>query len=388
MSEGRRPTVKIARRSLLLGALGVGVAGLACGAPGPGAVSPSSRGVEAPPRRTPKKVLILGGTSFLGPEIVEVARARGHTLTLFNRGKTNPQLFPNIEKLHGDRRKSDLDALKGRTWDVVIDTSGYFPREVTESATLLRDAKQYVFISSISVYDAPPPGGVDESGAVGKLEDPSVEKIDGKTYGPLKAACERAAEAAMPEKVTVIRPGLIVGPRDPTDRFTYWPVRLDAGGEVIAPGGPSDPVQVIDVRDLAAWIVTVFEEGHVGVYNAVGPAKPMGMGELLDGMKSALGSAATLTWVDEAFLASQKVSPWSDMPVWMGSGEDVGMARVSSARAIAKGLTFRPLGDTARDTLEWWKGQSEERRAKPNGWISRDREREVLAGFKAQRRGG
>ncbi|MBX3225421.1 MAG: NAD-dependent epimerase/dehydratase family protein [Labilithrix sp.] len=334
------------------------------------------------------KVLILGGTSFLGPAIVEVAQARGHMLALFNRGQTNPQRFPNVETLHGDRTKSELDALRGRTWDVVIDTSGYFPRAVTESATLVRDAKQYIFISSISVYAAPPQGGVDENGAVGELEDPSVETIGGETYGPLKAACERAAEAAMPGKVTVIRPGLIVGPGDPTDRFTYWPVRLDAGGEVMAPGSPSDPVQIIDVRDLAAWIVTVFEDGHTGVYNAVGPAKPIGIRELLDATKSALGSPATLTWVDEDFLASQKVSPWSDMPVWVGAGEDAGMARVSSARAIDKGLTFRPIGDTARDTLEWWKRQSDERRAKPGGWISRDREREVLTAFKAPRRAG
>ncbi len=384
MFQRRRAAIETSRRSFLLGALALGGAGIACGPTGAGAASPSGKASDTPRSRTPKKVLILGGTSFLGPEIVEIAQARGHTITLFNRGKTNPQLFPNVEKLHGDRKKSDLGALKGRTWDVVVDTSGYFPRHVTESAGLLRDAKQYIFISSISVYDKPPPGGVDENGAVGKLKDPTVEKIDEETYGPLKAACERAAEEQMPGKVTVIRPGLIVGPGDPTDRFTYWPVRLDAGGEVMAPGAPSDPVQVIDVRDLAAWIVTVLEEGHIGVYNAAGPAKPTGIGAFLDGMKSALGSSATLTWVDEAFLASQKVSPWSDMPVWVGSGEDAGMARVSSARAIAKGLAFRPIGETARDTLAWWKAQPEERRTKPGAGLSREREREVLAASKAR----
>ncbi len=391
MAEDRPKPLEMPRRSLLLGALGASVGGLACGSSSGArgsdvaapSASPSSRGTSTVPK-TPKKVLILGGTSFLGPEIVEIAQAHGHTITLFNRGKTNPQLFPNIEKLQGDRKKSALDALKGRTWDVVIDTSGYFPRQVTESAGILREAKQYIFVSSISVYDKPPASGVDEDGAVGKLEDPTIEKIDGKTYGPLKAACERAAEAQMPGKVTVVRPGLIVGPGDPTDRFTYWPVRLDGGGEVIAPGQPSDPVQIIDVRDLAAWIVTAFEEGHMGVYNAVGPAKPIGIGEMLEAVKTSVGSSATLTWVDAPFLESEKVSPWGDMPVWMGPGDDAGLARVSSARAIAKGLVFRPIGDTARDTLKWWKELPEARRAKKGAGISRDREREVLAAFTAR----
>ncbi len=385
MSEQRSRIAELSRRSLLLGAIGATVAGAACGSPTSPAVKSPSAGTGTNPRKPPKRVLILGGTSFLGPQIVEIAQSRGHALTLFNRGKTNPHLFPNIEKLHGDRKTGELGALEGRSWDIVVDTSGYFPREISEAAAVLRDVKQYVFISSISVYDKPPAAGVDETGAVGTLSDPTVETIDEKTYGPLKAACERVAEAKMPGRATIIRPGLIVGPGDPSDRFTYWPVRLDAGGEVMAPGQPSDPVQVIDVRDLAAWIVRVFEEEHVGVYNAVGPAKTLGIGDFLGEVKDAIGSSANLTWVDADFLDAQKVSPWGDMPVWIPTGsEDAGVTKVRSARAIAKGLTFRPIGNTARDTLDWWKQQPEDRRAKLRAGISRDREREVLAAFRAR----
>ena len=336
----------------------------------------------APAKAGPKKVLILGGTKFLGPQLVDASRAHGHTVTLFNRGKTNPQLFPDVEKLHGDRDTGDLAALRGRTWDVVIDTSGFVPRKVKASAELLASSGQYVFVSSISVYDKPPVTGVDEESAVGQLTDPNVEKVDEKTYGPLKAACERAAEAAMPGRVTNVRPGLIVGPGDGTDRFTYWPARIQAGGEVLAPGIPADPVQFIDVRDLAEWMVLAYEKAHVGVYNAVGPAQPLTVGEFLKRTNDALGGGARFEWVDAKFLADHKVEPWSDMPVWVpGDGEDAGVARTSIKKALAKGLTFRSLEVTAKDTAAYWNALPEERRAKPRAGITRAREAEVLAAW-------
>jgi len=336
------------------------------------------------------RILILGGTGFLGPHTVEAAQKRGHTLTFFNRGKTNPGLFPDIEKLHGDRdpQKGDgLKALEGRQWDVVVDNSGYVPRMVRASAELLRNAaQQYIFISSISVYSDTSKPGLDESGPVGKLEDETVEKITGETYGPLKALCEQTAERTMPGRTTVIRPGLIVGPGDPSDRFTYWPVRVQRGGEVLAPGTPDDPVQVIDVRDLGAWIVKVIEDGVTGVFNATGPKDPFTIGALLKVCKSASGSDATFTWADADFLAEQKVTPWSEMPVWVPPrGDDAGFAQIDCRRAIGKGLTFRPVEDTVQDTLAWWKTLPEERRGKLKAGLKPEREVEVLKAWHESR---
>ncbi len=333
-----------------------------------------------------KRLLILGGTAFLGPQLVESARKLGYTITLFNRGKTHPELFPDLEKLHGDRN-GDLKSLEGRTWDVVVDTSGYVPRHVRDSATLLSSAvKRYVFISSISVYSDNSKPGMDETAAVGKLDDETLEKVTGETYGPLKALCEKAAEAALPGRVTVIRPGLIVGPGDPTDRFTYWPVRVDRGGEVLAPGTPADPVQVIDVRDLAEWTMRCARDGVTGVYNATGPKDELSIGTLLDTCKRAGKSKATLTWVDADFLEEQKVSPWADMPVWVPpTGEMAGFARVSCARALAKGLTFRPLPATVKDTLAWWKSRPKEKQTSLGSGIQPAREREVLDAWHARK---
>jgi len=359
------------RRSFLLGA-----AALAACHPATGPASPAAPSAK-------KRILILGGTNFLGPQLVELLRARGHALTLFNRGKTNPHLFPDLEKLHGDRKTGDLASLRGRTWDVVIDDSAYVPRAVRESTTLLATAEQYVIVSSVSVYDKPSKAGVDETSPLAKLADPTTEKVDEATYGGLKAACERTAQEVMPGRVTVVRPGLIVGPGDPTDRFTYWPVRVAEGGEVLAPGTPADPVQVIDVRDQAAWIVAAIENRYLGTYNTVGPAAPIGIGAMLEQARAASGSAATFTWVDAAFLEKNGVKAWDDVPVWVSPfDEDAGMARVSSARAIAKGLSFRPLGETMKDTLAWWRSLPEERRAKPKAGMTRAREAEVLAAFK------
>jgi 2'-hydroxyisoflavone reductase len=330
---------------------------------------------------SPKKtLLILGGTRFLGPELVGAARAGGWTITLFNRGKTNPGLFPDLEKLQGDRN-GDLKSLEGRAFDAVIDTSGYFPRQVRDSAALLgKSARQYVFVSSISVYRDLSKPGVDETGPVAILEDPAVEKVDEKTYGGLKALCEKAAEAAMPGRVSNVRPGLIVGPNDGTDRFTYWPARVAKGGEILAPNRPQDPVQLIDVRDLAAWIVRLLDTKSMGVFNAT--STPRRMGDVLDACKAAAGSDAQFTWVDAAFLKAQKVEEWSDLPVWTSpAGDDAGAGQVSNARALAAGLAFRPLKATAKDTLDWWKTLPKERTERPKAGLAPEREAAVLAAW-------
>ena len=333
----------------------------------------------------PLKILILGGTAFLGPAIVKYARSRGHEITLFNRGRTNPHLFPDIEKIKGDRKEiSSLDVLKGRDWDVCIDTSGYVPRIVGESASLLADhVKQYIFISSISVYaDFSKPGNNEDS-PVGKLDDETTEDITGLTYGPLKALCEQAAEKALPGRTCNVRPGLIVGPMDRSDRFTYWPVRVQKGGEVLAPGTPDTPTQVIDVRDQAEFIVHCAENDTNGVFNTTSPPNELTMGEVLATCKQVAGSDATFTWADGAFLAEHEIAPWSDMPVWVPlDGSDGGHPFMNIDRALKAGLTFRPVSETVRDTLDWWANEPEERRNKPmRSGITAEREAEVLAAW-------
>ncbi len=327
------------------------------------------------------KLLILGGTVFLGRHLVEAALARGHEVTLFNRGQHNPDLFPDVEKLRGNR-DGDLAVLRGRTWDAVVDTCGYIPRIVRASAELLAGAvRHYTFISSLSVYADARQAGIDESGAVGKLEDETVEEITGETYGPLKALCEQAAERAMPGRVLNVRPGLIVGPHDPTDRFTYWPVRVSRGGDVLAPGRPGRVVQFIDVRDLAEWIVRAVEANLTGVYNAVGPDHALSMGYVLDQCKSVSGSNARFVWVDETFLTEAGITPWSEMPLWIpeSAPESVGFFAFDCRKAISAGLTFRPPTDTIRDTLAW-----DATRPADRDWragLKPEREAELLAAW-------
>jgi 2'-hydroxyisoflavone reductase len=301
------------------------------------------------------KLLILGGTVFLGRHIVESALRRGHTPTLFNRGRRNPDLFPQVEKLRGDR-DGGLEALKGRRWDAVIDPSGYVPRLVRASAELLAGAvAHYTFISSLSVYADSRQPGIDERYPVGRLAESGTEQITADTYGPLKALCEQAAEAALPGRVLSVRAGLIVGPHDPTDRFTYWPARVARGGDVLAPGRADYRVQFVDVRDLADWIVGAVEAGTTGVFNATGPQGIVTLGEVLEASQAASGSAARLAWVPEAFLLEQKVAPWSELPLWVPDSDpdSLGFSAFDCRKAITAGLTFRPLAETVQDTLAW-----------------------------------
>ncbi len=334
---------------------------------------------------TPLKVLVIGGTGFLGPHTVRRLQARGHTVTLFNRGRTNPGLFPDLEQLRGDR-KTNLQALAGRKWDAVLDPSAYIPADVTRSATLLApNVGHYLIISSISAYKALDTPGMDERAPLATLADPTVDTVTGETYGGLKVLCEQAAEHAMPGRTTVIRPGLIVGPGDTTDRFTYWPVRVARGGEVLAPNSPADFVQVIDVRDLANFIVGCLERRTTGIYNADGPQAGLTIGRLVETSKQGSASDAQLVWVPTSLLQAHKVRPWSDLPVWMPlTGEEAGGGQVSVTAAMAKGLTHRPLADTVRDTLAYVATWPAERQAHLKAGLSPAREKAVIAAWKAR----
>lgn len=286
------------------------------------------------------RLLVIGGTRFLGRALVEAALARGHEVTLFNRGQTNPELFPDVEQLHGDR-DGGLAPLERRSWDAVVDTSGYVPRVVRQSVDLV-DAPYYLFVSTRSVY-------ADFSGETGE-DAPLLGDVDSEEvmthYGALKAMCERVVQE---RPGAIVRPGLIVGPFDPTGRFTYWSHRIARGGDVLAPGGPDEPVTLIDVRDLAEWIVLLCERQTQGVYNAIDSRT---WGELLDACIRAAGSDARLVWIPSDWLAEQGVREWMELPLWISSEDSLGMHRVRNDRAVGAGLTFRPLEDTARATLE------------------------------------
>lgn len=299
------------------------------------------------------KLLIIGGTVFLGRHLVEGALRRGHEVTTFTRGQHNPEAYPEVEKLRGDR-DGDLGALEGRRWDAAIDTSGYFPRVVAQSAKLLADAvDRYTFISTLSVYPDLTIVGLDEESAVGTIEDETVEEITGETYGPLKALCEKAVERELPDRTLVIRPGLIVGRYDPSDRFTYWPVRVARGGEVLTPGRPDRAVQFIDAHDLAEWTLDMVERRATGLFNADGPDRVLTMREVLDTCRSVSGSDARFTWVPDTFLIDQGVGPWMEMTLWVPEEGHAGFFTFDNSKAIAAGLRFRPLPETVRDTLDW-----------------------------------
>lgn len=330
------------------------------------------------------RLLILGGTAFLGRHIVENARERGHELTLFNRGLTAPELFGDLELIRGDREQ-DLSMLDGRSWDAVIDTSGYLPRVVRTSATLLAGAADhYTFVSSISAYGDLPEPRMAEDAPLAQLPEGGSEDID-RYYGALKAACEAEVRAAFRDSTLVVRPGLIVGPHDPTGRFTYWVRRASEGGRVLAPDAPDQQVQLIDGRDLATWIVRMVEEKQVGSFNATGPAEPLEFVRMLERIRDATGNRAELAWIDEDRLAAAGAEPWDELPLWLDlprHPELRGFLAVDVRAALACGLELRPLEQTVTDTLAWVSSGAASPKlagpALPSAGLSREREAELL----------
>ena len=335
------------------------------------------------------KILLIGGTLFLGRRFVEAAVARGHQVTTFTRGRHNPGIHTNVEALKGDRN-GDVSPLNGRRWDAVIDTCGYVPVGVTRVIDAIGHERlpHYTFISSVSAYAEHPPGGSDEHAPLATLTADQLKEAEematgaratartyGELYGALKAACERAAEERMPGRVLHVRPGLIVGPYDYSDRFTYWVRRVAAGGVVLAPGRPNRRVRVIDARDLAEWIVRMAEDRTAGVYNATGAEDGLTCGRMLDVCRAVSGSDAQFRWTDEAYLLERRVEPWSELPLWI-PGADNGIFEVRNDKAVAAGLTFRPLETTAQDTLEWDRRRPIDETMKAG--LSRERERELL----------
>ncbi|HEY0347904.1 MAG TPA: NAD-dependent epimerase/dehydratase family protein [Pyrinomonadaceae bacterium] len=343
----------------------------------------------------PMRILILGGTGFIGPFQVKYALSRGHQVTVFNRGRTHPGELPKeVEQLIGDRN-GQLDALKGRKWDVVIDNPTTLPSWVRDAAKILKgNVDRYVFVSTLSVYAERSWPGMDENGPLAQYDGPdpmkwTVEALHNSTqalYAPLKVLSEKETQKWFPGKFVIIRPGLIVGPGDESDRFTYWPVRVARGGEVLAPGDPKkDFVQFIDARDLAEWTIRMVEQGDTGIYNAVGFKEKLSMAQMLDEIKQATKSDAQFTWVNVDFLLDQKVHPWYDMPVWVAPhGPETGFSNLGNKKALSKGLTFRPVSDTATATLEWFKQQPAERRARLRAGITAEREAQLLAAWHAK----
>lgn len=293
------------------------------------------------------RILVLGGTQFLGRHVVEHALERGHDVTLFNRGLTRPELFPDVEHLVGNR-DGDLGALDGRAFDAVVDTSGYVPRIVAGTIDALGAVGHYTFVSTVSVYPDGAASRSEEAPVATLVEE--TEEVGPASYGALKALCEGVVRARLPNAF-VPRPGLIVGPWDPTGRFTYWPQRFLRGGPVLAPAPRDAPVQVLDVRDLAAWIVDAAERGLAGTYNACSP--PATMDRVLETCRTVARSDAEIVWVDPRFLAGQDVGPWMELPLWLGADEDDLFMRVPVERALAAGLRIRPLEETVRATVEW-----------------------------------
>lgn len=361
------------------------------------ATTPSlALGIAVKEARAPKplRILILGGTGFTGPFQVRYAIERGHKVTVFNRGRTHPGELPKeAEQLLGDRN-GQLDALKGRTWDVVIDNPATLPVWVRDAAQLLKgSADRYVYISSTAVYADTSKQGMDETAPLVKYEGADAMKETNATmrasnmalFGPLKAVSEAEAQKWFPNQTLVIRPGYIVGPGDESDRFTYWPVRVERGGEVLAPGSPSDPMQFIDARDLAEWTIRMVEQGTVGAFNATGPKSRLSFGRMLDDMKKTTKSDARFTWVDDEFLKAQNII--DDFPIWTSSkGPYISYLTTNVDKALKHGLTFRPLSETTRATLEWFRKQTPTRQLKMRAGITAAREAEVLAAWHKQSR--
>ncbi|MFN0253690.1 MAG: NAD-dependent epimerase/dehydratase family protein [Kofleriaceae bacterium] len=393
--------MSMTRRDVLR-ATALGLAASACSGP---SASTTTTPTKQPPPAPKKKILILGGTGFLGPATIAAAAARGHAITIFNRGKRekfrpvehevehlygnrDPELPADDEKgpdgklVNPDSTPKGLEQLVGRTWDVVIDNSGFYPRMVKASAELLaKNASQYIYISSISAYDGAPAGGGDETYKTAKLADPTVETMGDQfqNYGGLKYLCEQAAATVFGDRATIVRPGYIVGPGDPTDRFTYWPARFVRGGECLAPGDPDNEVQFIDVRDLGVWIVHLIETATTGAFNAVGFDGRISVAEFLYTGKGTLNHTCSFTWVDDAFLAANGVTSWQEMGGWTPKAKN---GRASNAKSRLAGATYRPIAETIRDTAAWVK---EGRGERP--WaagMKAERERELLAKWKAR----
>lgn len=326
------------------------------------------------------RLLVIGGTRFVGRHLVDAALARGDAVTLFNRGQSGPAPA-GAEQRTGDRR-ADLSALADGTWDAVVDTCGYLPREVAAMADALRGRVQrYVFVSSVSVYASTATGNTEDD-PVATIDDPDTEVVDGRTYGALKALCEVALIDALGAQATIVRPGLIVGPHDPTQRFTYWPARLARavdGGPVLAPGHPDAPVQVIDARDLAAFMLRLIDDDRHGTYNAVGPT--LTMGQVLQACARAAGVQPDLRWIDMATLQDRGLQPWSDLPLALPDDTDhAGFMRTDASRARAAGLHTRPLAQTVEDTLAWWRSLPPEAQRFDRAGLDPRRESEVLGG--------
>jgi 2'-hydroxyisoflavone reductase len=349
-------------------------------------------------RRIPKaeeslRILILGGTAFTGPHQIHYALARGHSVSIFTRGRTEPtvhqEVFDRVEKLVGDRN-DDLAALEGREWDAVIDNSASLPRWVRQSAGLLKDSVGiYLFTSSLSVHADFSKEGITEDDPVATIDDPTVEQITGETYGPLKALCEQETRNAFPDGAIIVRPHLIVGAGDRSDRWTYWPVRIERGGEVMAPGAPSDPTQYIDCRDLAEFDIHLIEQRAIGTFSGVGPLSRLSMAELLYGMRAVVSNDISFTWVDADFLAEHEVAAWQHMTAWIPPADGMeGFGLFDNSRSVAAGLEYRSLADTTKATLDWWKTLPEERRARPRAGLAAEREVEVLAAWHARSSAG
>jgi 2'-hydroxyisoflavone reductase len=355
----------------------------------PAEASPS---LSAPARRPPARrirLLILGGTGFIGPHQVRYAVERGHDVTIFNRG-SNPDMFPGVTELIGDRAAPDLSALEGKTWDAVIDNSaarGDAPEWVRDAATLLRDqVQQYLFVSTRSVYSdlSMVPATVDAPLHT-PATNPNWSPGENRPYGLAKAEAERELRKAMGDRATIVRPGLIVGPGDDTDRFTYWPVRIDRGGEILAPGRPlEDRIQIIDVRDLCEWCVRLCEDRTYGTFMGVGPQNGRSIAEVLYGIAAVTTTPLSWTWVPLEFLQQHDVRPYSGMPIWRPPTPGFeGFARFDLTREVAAGLTFRPLAETARDTLAFHYARPVERQRDLGAGISAEKEAEVLRAWHA-----
>ena len=359
--------------------------GLGLGVSPESLVAGSFRKPESPARRA-IRILILGGTGFIGPHQVRYALDRGHTVTLFNRGRTNTPLFPGVERLVGDRN-GQLDALAGRSWDVVIDNSRSNPEWVRLAADFLKDSVGlYFYVSSRSAYSDTSIVPMTADAPTYTYESAGVSRdSESLPYGLAKALSEREAQRIFVGRTNIVRPGLIIGPGDDTDRFTYWPVRINRGGEVLAPGEPTDPVQIIDVRDFTEWMIRMAEDGTAGVFNGVGPRTPRPMAELLYGIRGITTAETTFTWVNLEFLTQIGIRPYSHMPVWRPpTPGSEGFARFDLTPEIEAGLTFRPLAVTAQETLDFHFSRSPERQADLRAGISAEREAEVLAAWHAR----